>query len=121
MTSHGRAAPPPHGHQGGARARAVAIGPSNIVPENSLLQRVRGNRLLDQIRHSDSQQQVRRTTRLVGDLAAITSVLTMSLCDLLFRFMSGQEEQYLRRHHSVSLEAIDIINSICAQPDVLQG
>ena len=35
--------------------------------------------------------------------------------------MSGQEEQYLRRHHSVSLEAIDIINSICAQPDVLQG
>jgi hypothetical protein len=81
---------------------------------------VRGNRRLDQIRHSDSQQQVCRVTRLVGDLAAITSTLTMSLCDLLFRFMSGQEERYVQRHHSISFQAVDIINDLCAQPDVLQ-
>jgi hypothetical protein len=120
MTSRGGAAPPSHGRRGGVQARAVSIGPSFAAPENSLLQRVRANRLLDQIRHSDSQQQVRRITRLVGDLAAITSTLTMSLCDLLFRFMSGQEEQYVQRHHSISLQAVEIINDLCAQPDVLQ-
>jgi hypothetical protein len=81
MTSHGGAAPSPYGRPGGVRARAVSIGPPFLAPEHSLLQRVRGNRLLDQIRHSYSQQQVRRVTRLVGDLAAITSTLTMSLCD----------------------------------------
>ena len=89
MITHRGAAPPPHGRPGGVRARAVSIGPPFLAPENSLLQRVRGNRLLDQIRHSDSQQQVRRVTRLVGDLAAITSTLTMSLCDLLFRLSTG--------------------------------
>ena len=120
MTPHGGAAPPPHGRPGGVRAQAVSIGPLFLAPENSLLQRVRRNRLLDQIRHSDSQQQVRRITRLVGDLAAITSTLTMSLCDLLFRFMSGQEEQYVQRHHRLSLQAVDIINDLCAQPEVLQ-
>ena len=58
--------------------------PPLAAPENSLVQRVRGNRLLDPIRHSDSQQQVRRITRLFGELADITSTLNMSRCDLLF-------------------------------------
>ena len=100
--------------------RAAAIGPPNFAPENPVLLRIRGNRLLDQIRHSYSQQQVRRVTRLVGDLAAITSTLTMSLRDVLFRFMSGQAERYVQRHHSISFQAVDIINDLCAQPDVLQ-
>ena len=42
---------------------------------------VRGNLLLDQIRHSDSLQQVRRVTavtRLVGDLTVIPLMLTMT-------------------------------------------
>ena len=121
MTSHGGAATPPHGRPGGGvRARAVSIGPPFLALDHSLLQRVRGNRLLDQIRHSDSQQQVRRVTRLVGDLAAITSTLTMSLRDVLFRFMSGQAELYVQRHHSISFQAVDIINDLCAQPDVVQ-
>ena len=64
--------------------RAAAIGPLNFAPENPVLLRIRGNRLLDQIRHSDSTQQVRRIARLVGDLAAITSTLTMTLCDIVF-------------------------------------
>ena len=51
-----------------------------LAPQ-TLLHRVRGNLLLDQIRHSDSLQQVRRVTavtRLVGDLTAIPSMLTMT-------------------------------------------
>ena len=34
--------------------------------------------------------------------------------------MSGQEEQYVQRHHNISLQAVEIINDLCAQPDVLQ-
>ena len=46
--------------------------------EHPILQRVRGNRLLDQIRHSDFTQQIRRVARLMGDMAALT--LTMNFC-----------------------------------------
>jgi hypothetical protein len=70
--------------------RAATIGPPNFAPENPILLRIRRNRLLDQIRHSDSKHQIRRTARLVGDLAAITSTLTMTLCDLLFKFVKLQ-------------------------------
>ena len=111
MISSGGAAPPPLERSGGVTCPAVSIGPPFSAPEHDILQRVLRNRLLDQIRHSDSQRQVRRITRLVGDLAAITSTLTMSLCDLLFRFMSGQEEHSVQRHHSTALQAVDIINA----------
>ena len=57
--------------------RATTIESSNFAPENPVLTRIRRNRLLDQIRHSDSKQQVRRIARLVGDLAAVTSTLTL--------------------------------------------
>jgi hypothetical protein len=36
-----------------------------------------------------AQQQVRSVARLVGDLAAITSMLAILLCDLLFASISG--------------------------------
>ena len=35
--------------------------------------------------------------------------------------MSGQEEQYVQRHHNISLQAVEIINDLCAQPDVFTG
>ena len=100
--------------------RAAAIEPSNFAPENPVLHRIRGNRLLDQIRHSDSTQQVRRIARLVGNLAAITSTLTMTLCDVLFKFMSNHPERQVRERHRISLQAIEIINDLCAQPMVLR-
>ena len=104
----------------GPDPRAAAIEPPSQAPEHELLQRVRRNRLLDQIRHSDSKQQVRRITRLVGDLAAITSTLTMTLCDVLYRFMSNQPEQHVRERHRTSFQAVEVINDLCAQPLVLR-
>ena len=86
---------------------AVSIGPSFSAPEHDILQRVRRNLLLDQICHSDSQRQVRRITLLVRDLAAITSTLTMSLCNLSFRFMPCQEDYSVQQHHRTTLQAID--------------
>ena len=100
--------------------RAAAIGPPNFAPENPVLLRIRGNRLLDQIRHSDSTQQVRRIARLVGDLAAITSTLTMTLCDIVFKFCANHDERQVRTRHRPTLEAIEIINDLCAQPLVLR-
>ena len=100
--------------------RAVPIEPPIIAPENPVLLRIRGNRLLDQIRHSDSTHQVRRIARLVGDIAAITSTLTMTLCDIIFKLGSNHSERQVRARHSLTLEAIEIINDICAQPLVLQ-
>jgi hypothetical protein len=39
----------------------AAIGPPFVAPENPVLRRVRCNRLLDQMLHSDSALQMRRT------------------------------------------------------------
>ena len=72
------------------------------------------------MRHSDSALQVRRTSRLLGDMAAITSVLTMNLCDMMFRFYSGQSETVVRQRHRTSLQAVEIINELCTQPLVLK-
>jgi hypothetical protein len=60
---------------------------SLLRPKIQSLLRIRGNHLLDQIRHSDSTHQVRRIARLVGDIAAITSTLTMTLCDIIFKIL----------------------------------
>ncbi len=97
----------------------AAIAPSSVAPEHPILSAIRGNALLDQIRHSDSALQTRRTARLVGDLAAITSTLTMFFADLLFRFMSEVPADHLRRRFNASLQAIDIVHELCAQPLVL--
>ena len=106
--------------RGGAGPQAVTIALPIRAPEHSILQRVRSNRLLDQMRHSDSALQVRRTLRLLGDMAAITSVLTMNLCDMMFRFYSGQSETVVRQRHRTSLQAIEINNDLCTQPLVLK-
>ncbi len=100
--------------------RAVSIEPPNIAPENPVLLRSHDNRLLDQIRHSDSTHQVCRIARLVGDIASITSTLTMTLCDIIFKLGSNHSELQVRARHSLTLKAIEIINDICAQPMVLQ-
>ena len=110
----------PPSARGGVGPRAMTIASPSGAPENSILQRVRGNRLLDQIRHSDSALQVRRVSRLLGDMAAITSVLTMNLCDMMYRFYSGQSEMVVRQRHHTSLQAIEIINELCTQPFVLK-
>jgi hypothetical protein len=96
------------------------MAPPNCASENPILFAIRSNRLLDQIRHSDSSLQVRRTARLVGDLAAITSTLTMSFADLIFRFMSGEPAERLQQRFSAALQAVDTINDLCAQPLVLR-
>jgi len=106
--------------RGGVGPQAATIALPIRAPEHSILQRVRSNRLLDQMRHSDSALQVRRTSRLLGDMAAITSVLTMNLCDMMFRFYSGQSETVVRQRHRTSLQAIEIINDLCTQPLVLK-
>jgi hypothetical protein len=97
----------------------AAIGPPCFAPENPVLRRIRDNRLLDQIRHSDSDLQVLRTARLVGDLAAITSTLTMYFADLLFHSMAGESVDRLRRRYHESLQAVDIIQDLCSDPLVL--
>jgi hypothetical protein len=100
--------------------RAAAMVPSNFASENPILFAIRSNRLLDQIRHSDSSLQVLHTARLVGDLAAITSTLTMSFADLIFRFMSGEPAERLQQRFSPALQAVDTINDLCAQSLVLR-
>ena len=119
MSAQDGAGPPPSA-RGGVGPRAMTIASPSGAQENSILQRVRGNRLLDQIRHSDSALQVRRVSRLLGDMAAITSVLTMNLCDMMYRFYSGQSEMVVRQRHHTSLQAIEIINELCTQPFVLK-
>ncbi len=85
--------------QGEPGPLVAAIGPPVVAPESPVLRRIRGNRLLDQMRHSDSALQVRRTARLVGDMSAITSTLTMSFADLLFQCMAGEPVDGLRRRY----------------------
>jgi len=122
MTSRSGARPPPP-ERGGARPRAATIAPPISAPgisENPVLCAIRSNQLLDLIRHSDSAQQLRRTARLVGDLAAITSTLAMSFADLLFCTMSGDSSERLQRRFTVPLKAVVILNTLCAQPLVLR-
>jgi hypothetical protein len=65
-------------------------------------------------------QQVRCIARLVGDLAAITLMLAMTLFDILFKFLSNHLERHVRERHRTTLQAIEIINELCAQPLVLR-
>jgi hypothetical protein len=44
----------------------------------------------------------------------------MTLCDIIFKLGSNHSERQVRARHSLTLEAIEIINDICAQPLVLQ-
>jgi hypothetical protein len=119
MTSRrGKGTPP--SARGGSGPRVATIVPSSGAPEHPILSAIRGNDLLDQIRHSDSALQVRRTTRLVGYSAAITSTLTMSFANLLFRCMSGESAERLQRRFSKALQTVDIINTLCVQPLVLR-
>ena len=104
----------------GPGPRVATIVPLTVAPELPILSAIRGNDLLDKIRHSDSALQIRRTARLVGDLAAITSTLTMSFADLLFRCMSGEPADRLRLRFTKALQAVDIINDLCTQPLALQ-
>ena len=98
-----------------ARPRAAIIAPpiSALEPiENPVLSAIRRNRLLDLLRHSDSARQIRRTARLVGDLAAITSTLAMSFADLLFHTMDGDSSERLQRRFIVPLQAVNILNRL---------
>ena len=122
MTSR-RGAGAPLPERGGPGPRAASIAPpihAPVIGEYPVLRAIRSNRLLDLIRHSDSPLQIRRTARLVGDLAAITSTLTMTFANLLFHSMSGDSPQRLQQHFHLSLQAVDIINNLCTQPLVLR-
>ena len=122
MTSRqGAGAPLPE--RGGPGPRAASIAPpihAPVIGEYPVLRAIRSNLLLDLIRHSDFPLQIRRTARLVGDLAAITSTLTMTFANLLFHSMSGDSPQRLQQHFHLSLQAVDIINNLCTQPLVLR-
>jgi hypothetical protein len=96
------------------------LGSTSGAPERPILSAIRGNDLLDQIRHSDLALQVRRTTQPVGDLAATTSTLIMSFTALLSRCMSDQSAEHLQRRFSKALQGVDIINTLCAQPLLLR-
>ena len=87
----------------GAEGAWAAIAPPIIAQEHPILSAIRCNALLDQIRHSDSALQVLRNTRLEGDLAAITSTLTMSFAKLLFRFMSNDRTDHLQSQAILSI------------------
>jgi hypothetical protein len=102
--------------QGEPGPPVAAIGPPPVAPENPVLRRIRDNRLLDQMLHSDSVLQVRRTARLVGDMAAITSTLTMSFADFLFQCMAGEPVDRLRRRSHEALQAVDILQDLCSDP-----
>ena len=122
MTSRAGARPPSP-ERGAGRPRAASIAPPIPAPEileNPILSAIRNNRLLDLIRHSDSARQIRRTARLVGDLAAITSTLAMAFADLLFCTMSGDSTERLQQRFIIPLQAVDILNTLCAQPLVLR-
>jgi hypothetical protein len=66
------------------------------------------------------QQLLRCTARLVGDLAAITSTLTMTFADLMFRLMSSEPVERLQQRFCVALQAVDTINDLSVQPLVLR-
>ncbi len=82
----------------------AAIAPPIIALEHPILSAIRSNALLDQIRHSDSALQLHLD--LWGDLAAITSTLTMSFADLLFPFMSDSHADHVQGRFNVALQAI---------------
>ena len=119
MTSRRGEGIPPSA-RGGSGPWVTTIVPSSGAPEHPILSAIRGNDLLDQIRHSDLALQVRRTTQPVGDLAATTSTLTMSFTALLSRCMSDKSAEHLQRRFSKALQGVDIINTLCAQPLLLR-
>jgi hypothetical protein len=97
---------------GGGR-RAASIAPPThaaVISEYPVLHAICSNRLLDLIQHFDSPLQTQRTARLVVDLAAITSTLTMAFANLLFHSMSGDSSQRLQQRFGLALQAVDIIN-----------
>ena len=54
------------------------------------------------------------------DLAAVTSLLTTNVCDVLFMVYSRASLDAVLRRHGATLEAFEIIHDVVARPSVLE-
>jgi hypothetical protein len=57
---------------------------------------------------------------VLTDLAAVTSLLTTNVCDVLFMVYSRASLDAVLRRHGVTLEAFEIIHDVVARPSVLE-
>jgi hypothetical protein len=66
-------------------------------------------------------QRRRSSSRFITDLAAISSLLTTNLCDVLFLVFSRVATAEITRRHGETFQALEIIHEVVAQPEVLAG
>ena len=85
--------------------------------EHALLQRCRRFSILDQLRVAA------RTTRRVGfqeDMATLVNMVRVSMADVLFRFLQGQQAEQVAFQHRATTKMLDVVVDIRNQIYVLR-
>ena len=86
-----------------------------------ILQRLRQNKYLKRLAIFVGPNRRRSSSRFLADLAAITSLLTTNLCDVLFLVFSRVATAEVVRRHGDTFQALEIVHDMVVQPAVLTG
>jgi hypothetical protein len=81
-----------------------------ILPVNTLVVRLRGNKFLRQLAFFSGPDRRRSSARFITYLAVVSSLLTTIACDVLFLCFSRQPERDIQRRHGPALQAFKLLH-----------
>jgi hypothetical protein len=90
-----------------------------ILPVDTLVLRVRGNKYLRLLASFSGPDRRRSNARFITDLAAVSSLLTTIACDILFLCFSRQPSRNIQQRHGPALQAFELLHELVEQPGVL--
>ena len=82
----------------------------------NLLFRIRTNRYLKSLANFSGPNRRRSSARFFTDIAAVTSLLTTCVCDILFLSYSRHSVRSIQRRHGPALQAFDLIHDLVEHP-----
>ena len=85
-----------------------------------MLQRLRQSKYMARLAHFSGHSRRHSGARFFTDLAAVTSLLTTNVCDVLFVVYSRASLDAVLRRHGATLEAFEIIHDVVARPSILE-
>ena len=92
-----------------------------ILPVNTLVVRLRGNKYLRRLASFSGPDRRRSSARFITDLAAVSSLLTTIACDILFLCFSRQPARNIQQRHGPALQAFELLHELVEQPGVLDA
>jgi hypothetical protein len=85
----------------------------------NLLFRIRTNNYLKSLAKFSGPNRRRSSARFFTDIAAVTSLLTTCVCDILFLSYSRHSVRSIQRQHGPTLQAFDLTHGLVEHPSIL--